>query len=72
MQEEMKQAELFDAASFAQESVQVEVKPKRGLQMPVQKINELLDTLAAKFSKEGAAADKAFQESTRTQEDSST
>ena len=27
--------------------------------MPVQKVSERLDTLAAKFSKEGAAADKA-------------
>ena len=33
IQEEMKQAELLDAASFAQESVEVEVKSKCGLQL---------------------------------------
>ena len=36
-QNQMKQAELLDAASIAQESVEVGVKPERALQMPVER-----------------------------------
>ena len=36
MQEEMKHAELVAAAPLAQESMEVEIKAKSGLQMPME------------------------------------